>query len=454
MRASRNVKWIIGCILLGSSALFAQIPVYYQHVEPIITKNCAQPCHHAGGVGPFSLMSYEDVSKRGKFIAKVTEIRYMPPFPADRSFQHYANERGLTEEEITTIRQWVTNGMPRGNAAAPAPAPVRATPRGRPIPDGRPIPEDRPIPRGRPIPDGRPLKDASRRTMRFRMSRPYAIKGDGREDFRYFHVPMNLKEDIWVEAVEFIPGNRKRLHHSRLMIDSTGTMQAIDGIAEDDPKLRFFQQTPLADAFLYGWVPGNDRVNFPAGTAKHIKAGSDLILNIHYAPSPADETDQSEVILHLAPKPAQHTVQTLTLTENDVTNQPFLLPANTKPTFFAKHGPIQQDIQLISVLPHMHLLGKTFRAFAITPDGEAINLIKIDDWDYKWQLTYQFKELLTVPKGSIIIAEGRYDNTAQNPLNPNNPVRDVGYGWNSTDEMMNLVFYYIVKSERAAGAKE
>nr|WP_293835280.1 hypothetical protein [uncultured Arsenicibacter sp.] len=445
MSAIRNAARIAAWLLFWCNGLWGQTPAYYPHVEPIILKNCALPCHHAGGVGPFALMTYEDVSKRGKFIAKVTEIRYMPPFPADRSFQHYANERGLTDGEIAAIRQWVTNGMPRGNT----PTPVRATPNGRPAPSGRPSPLGRPTDEAK---TAQQSDDASRRIMHFRMTRPYAIKGDGREDFRYFHVPMNLKEDIWVEAIEFIPGNRKRLHHSRLMIDSTGTMQVIDGIAEDDPKLRFFQQTPLADAFLYGWVPGNDRVTFPAGTAKYIKAGSDLILNIHYAPSPADETDQSEVILYLAPKPAQHAVQTLTLTENDITNQPFRLAANTKPTFFAKYGPLQQDIRLISVLPHMHLLGKTFRAFAITPDGEAINLIKIDDWDYKWQLTYQFKALLTVPKGSIIIAEGLYDNTAQNPLNPNTPVRDVGYGWNSTDEMMNLVLYYVLTSERAAAA--
>ncbi len=201
MRTIRNVWCPAIWFLLWSYGLRAQIPAYHQHIEPIISRNCAQPCHHAGGVGPFPLMTYEDVSKRGKFIAKVTEIRYMPPFPADRSFQHYANERGLTDQEILTIRQWVTNGMPRGTP----PNPVRATPRGRP---------DKPMPE-------------SRQTMRFRMPRPYAIKGDGREDFRYFHVPMNLKEDIWVEAIEFVPGNRKRLHHSRLMIDSTGTMQGI-----------------------------------------------------------------------------------------------------------------------------------------------------------------------------------------------------------------------------------
>ena len=273
--------------------------------------------------------------------------------------------------------------------------------------------------------------------------KPYAIKGDGREDFRYFHVPMNLANDIWVEAIEFVPGNRKLLHHSRLMVDSTGTLAAIDGISEDDPHLRDFQKTPLADEFLYGWVPGNDRVTFPAGSAKRIRAGSDLILNLHYSPSSKADQDQSEVRLYFAKKPAERIVHTLTLTENNVTNQPFRLEANTKPIFYINYGPLPDTVRLLSVLPHMHKLGRSIRAFAVTPDGDAINLISINDWDYNWQLTYFFRQPLVLPKGSTIIAEAHYDNTDQNPLNPSRPARTVGYGWNSTDEMMNLVFYYI-----------
>jgi len=209
--------------------------------------------------------------------------------------------------------------------------------------------------------------------------KPYAINGDAREDFRYFHVPMNLPHDVWVSAIEFVPGNRKLLHHSRLMIDSTGTMAAIHGVAEDDPKLREFKRTPLADELLYGWVPGNDRVTFPAGAAKRIRAGSDLILNIHYSASAKPDSDQSEVRLYFAKTPVSQPVRTLTLTltENNVTNQPFLLPANTKPVFYMNYGPIPDSIRLLSVLPHMHLMGQAVKAFAVTPDGDVISLIRI-----------------------------------------------------------------------------
>ncbi|QHV97530.1 monooxygenase [Spirosoma endbachense] len=413
------MKVVFGTFLLVVcwASLRAQTPTYVADIRPILTQHCA-PCHHPGGIGPFSLLTYEDVAKRGKFVAKVTQRRYMPPFPADRQFQHYSNERGLSEREISTIQAWVQGGMIRGVGGEQGIGSRKQNTGESQVPD------------------------ALKPELVLRM-KPYAIKGDGREDFRYFHVPMNLKHDIWVEGIEFVPGNRKLLHHSRLMVDSTGTMAGIDGISEDDPSLRNFQQTPLADEFLYGWVPGNDRVTFPAGAAKLIRAGSDLILNVHYSPSAKADQDQSEVRFYFAKKPAERIVQTLTLTENNITNQPFKLPANTTPTFFMNYGPLPDTIQLLSVLPHMHRLGRSVRAFAITPDGDALNLIKIDDWDYNWQLTYFFQKPLILPKGSTIIAEAHYNNSDQNPLNPNHPAKTIGYGWNSTDEMMNLVFYYI-----------
>lgn len=400
---------------LAQSAIYAQSPTYLADVQPIVTRNCATPCHHPGGIGPFSLLTYDDVAKRGKFVAQVTRIRYMPPFPADRTFQHYANERGLTDTEIQTIQNWVTGGMKKG---------------GRRKEEGDKREQSKP---------------PNQPDLVIKMARPYAIAGNSREDFRYFHIPTNLKQDVWVQAIEFVPGNRKLLHHSRLMADTTNTMAAIDGMAEDDPQLAGFQKTRLADEFLYGWVPGNDRVTFPPGAAKRLRAGTDLIVNIHYAPSAKPDSDQSEIRLYFAKTPVLHEVKTLSLTENNISNQPFLLPANTKPTFYMNVGPLPDTIRLLSVLPHAHYRGKTFKAFAITPDGDAVNLIKIDAWDYNWQMTYFFQKPLILPKGAMILAEATYDNTDQNPLNPHRPARTVGYGWTSTDEMMNLVFYYITR---------
>lgn len=422
---------LLGILLLLASPGFSQRKItYYGDVAPILERNCVE-CHHAGGIGPFALTTYQNVAKRSKFITKVTESRYMPPFRADLSFQRYANERGLTPEEIAVIGDWVKQGSlegKRGNGQRLAGNEDISSPTA-----------------SKNSVSAAPAHQAIKKDwLEFDMKKPYEVKGNGQEDFRYFNIPTNLKKDLYVKAIEFKVGNRKVLHHSRLMTDTTRTMRGINGLREDDPRVAEFQKTPLEEEFLYGWVPGNDRIEFPPGTAKRIRAGTDLLLNMHYAPSPVDETDRSGVRFYLTDSASvEREVKTLTLTESDITNQPFVLPAESKPTFYMNYGPTQEDVSLISVMPHMHFLGKTFRAFAITADGELIPFVKINDWDYNWQMTYQFKELIHLPRGSTIIAEGTYDNTSGNPENPNQPARDVTYGWNSTSEMMNLVLYYV-----------
>jgi hypothetical protein len=239
-----------------------------------------------------------------------------------------------------------------------------------------------------------------------------------------------------------MPGNKRQVHHSRIMVDTTQLIREIDGLSELDPAIKNFQRIPLADEFLYGWVPGNEGIYFPSGTGKRLPKGSDLILNIHYSPSSKEQTDVSGVNLYFSKAPVTREVKTLTLRESDITNQPFFIPAETKTTFYISY-PVEKDISLISILPHMHFLGESFKALAATPDGEAIPLIKIDDWDFNWQSTYTFKSLLKIPAGSVILVQAAYDNTSGNPGNPNKPAKDVGYGWNTTDEMCNLIIYYV-----------
>jgi hypothetical protein len=408
---------IVIVLLIESSWGFSQPQVtYYENIAPILQKNCLE-CHRKGGIGPFPLTTYEEVAKRAKFIGKVTQSRYMPPFRADRTFQQYANERGLSDKEIELIQLWVGQGAAEGKRGKNKKGAVTKNTQPEAI---------------------------SSNHLEWTMQKPYEIEGNGKEDFRYFNIPTHLDKDIYVKAIEFKVGNRKVLHHSRLMTDTTRLMRDIDGLAEDDPRIKEFQKLPLEEEFLYGWVPGNDRVDFPAGTAKRIRKGTDLLLNMHYAPSPIAEADQSGVRFYLADSASvEREVKTLTLTENDITNQPFVLPPESTPTFYISYGPTQADISVISVLPHMHVLGKTFRAFAITADGELVPFVKIDQWDFNWQMTYQFKQLLHLPKGSTIIVEATYDNTSANPENPFHPAREITYGWNSTDEMMNLVLYYV-----------
>ena len=384
--------------------------INFDSIQPIIQNNCVS-CHRPGGMGPFSLLTYEDVSSKGEFIAHVTSTKYMPPWKADPTFQSYKNERILKSEEIKLIQDWVTSGMIKGKRKKKSTL-IQEKAKNR-------------------IPD-----------LTLSMAKTFSIPDKGIEEFRFFSIPTNLTKDIFLSGINFVPGNNGQVHHSRIMVDSTQRIRGIDGLSELDPKIKEFQTIPLADEFLYGWVPGNEGISFPSGTGKKINKGSDLILNIHYSPSTKKKEDQSKINLYFTTDQVQREVKTLTLRENDISNQPFMIPANSQKTFYISYT-IDHEISLISILPHMHFLGKSFQALAATPDGEAIPLIKIDNWDFNWQSTYVFKKLTLLPAGSVIIVQATYDNTSDNPANPNQPCKDVGYGWNSTDEMCNLIIYYV-----------
>jgi Copper type II ascorbate-dependent monooxygenase, C-terminal domain len=419
-------------LLLFVVRSFAQTTLtYHQHIRPIIVKNCIE-CHKKGGIAPFSLEEYTDLAKRANFIADVTKDKYMPPFKADLSFQRYANERGLTDAEIDLIQKWAAQG-----AVAGSPPP---TTNGEQL---RMNSGQQSKTKNSNLSSGIKTPASKKPDLVLKMQTPFKVPDSGEEEFRYFHIPTHLTKDQWIETIEFVPGNRKVLHHSRVMIDTSGKMAAIEGIRADDNRLAEFQKIPMADQFLYGWVPGNDRVKFPTGVAKKIKAGSNLIMNLHYSASSRIEEDQSVVNLYFAKKPVKREIKSLILTEENISNKPFVIKANQKPTFYMSVGPIQESISAISILPHAHWLCQSFKAYCITPDGDLVPLIKIDHWDFNWQMTYQFQKLLHIPKGSVILAEATYDNTTENPLNPFKPARDVTYGWNSTAEMMELVIYYV-----------
>lgn len=369
------------------------------------------PCHSPGQSGPFSLLTFEDVAKRGAFIGHVTKSGYMPPWKADREFQQYKNERVLTTDEIEAIQDWLKNGMPKGK-------------------------KDKKVDQSK--------FQIEKPDVTLKMKIPYLIPTSNKDDYRFFHLPTNLEEDKYLSKIEFIPGNKRLVHHCRLMTDTTHMVHDIDGMSADDPNISAFEKYPPLDKFLYGWVPGNSAIEFPSGTGKKIHKDTDIIINIHYAPnSRVNQYDQSVINLYFTEEKAEREVYSLAIAEDDISNPPFLISAGEKKTFYSSFGPIPIDISVVGVLPHMHYIGKTFRAFAATPEGDVIPLIKIDNWDFKWQETYLFKKLQVIPKNSVILIEATFDNTAGNPANPNSPPKDITYGWNTTSEMLDLVLYYL-----------
>ena len=171
---------------------------------------------------------------------------------------------------------------------------------------------------------------------------------------------------------------------------------------------------------------------------------TDIVINMHYAPSAKPEQDQSEVHLYFAKNKPRRLVETFVLDESWIVNGPFEIPPDTVITFYLRSPVVPMSLSLVSVLPHMHLLGTKFRCFAITTDGDMIPLINIPEWDFNWQQSYQFANLVKLPAGSVIYAEATFDNTRNNPRNPYFPPKTVKYGWGTKDEMMELIFEFLM----------
>jgi hypothetical protein len=395
---------------------------YAAHIRPILQQHCTS-CHRPNNIAPFSLQTYDDAAPRAGFIEHVTATKYMPPWRADSSFSHFKNENLLSEEEIQTIKQWVADGRLKGKIKKKMEQPANENMLS--LPTGQDEIE----------------------WKRFPMQQAFQIPGDSKEQFRFFHIPFNNKDSLYVKSIQFIPGNKKLVHHSRIMTDTTLSLAGLNGMSADDTASYKFQTRPLSDPFLFGWVPGNDRIQFPSQTTKIFYPHTDLLLNIHYAPSPVPDKDSSILEIGFLKSPQKREIQTLTITEDYISNQPFFIKSNQVKKFYMKYDPLENDISVISIMPHMHLLGKSFRAFAITPDGELVKLINIPVWDFNWQMSYTFKNFVKLPKGTIIYAEGEYDNTSSNPRNPNQPAKDVRLGWGTKDEMMNLVIYFVKYQE-------
>lgn len=389
---------------------------YYDHVQPILYRNCIE-CHQPGQVAPFSLLEYGETRKRARFIQEVTEHRYMPPWMASPLFGRFNNERVLSEEEIGIIKAWVLAGCKEGK-------------------------------RHKQIDWKKFLRDSlghEEPDLVISMNKAHVIDGDNKEQFRIFVLPTHLPEDVWVKSVEFVPGNFSVVHHARIMIDTTNLLREDDGIAAGEKSELERTGVEFYDRFWAGWVPGNKAIIYPTGVAKRLPKMSDLVINIHYSPSPIATSDLSSVRVSFSKSAQMQAVHTFILDEDDITNGPFFLPAYSKSQFFMRSPLLPFDMEMLSVLPHMHKLGRSFRSFAVTPKGEIVPLIDIPHWNFNWQATYQFKPGCVLPKGTVIYAEATYDNTNENPDNPNFPPLDVAYGWGTKEEMMNLIFEYLKK---------
>jgi hypothetical protein len=404
--------------------------ITYASVAPIFLSKCAS-CHRPGEAAPFSLLAYEDIAKRAPFIKKVVEANYMPPWRADAHYRDFANNRTLSPGEKDMILRWIDAGAPKGPGSADKrqPALLTSTAYHRP-------------------PD-----------LTLKIDSAFPVPGDDAERFIEFKLPYELPEGRNIEAVEFYCNNKKIIHHINYgfydvpdsSVDIFGGSKFMDA---GNAGARLNEYDPLKKNFIYytGWIPGASYESYPAGFGWTLPKRGVVILTVHYSALGADEKSIVGVNLFFSQKPVERQVKIISfgsggIGENDITPS-FMIRPGQVDTFHLRLRS-QEDQSLLYVWPHMHYIGKEFTAFAVTPAGDTVPLVHIPRWDFRWQELYRFKHLVKIPAGSVINVTGIYDNTAENPANPNNPPRLVFSTGNmdSRNEMLTLMLIYVSSKE-------
>lgn len=373
---------------------------YSADVAAILLQNCAT-CHRPGEVSPFSLLTYETAKKRAKQIALVSKSRFMPPWKAD-SHGEFVDERRLSDAQIATLQEWADAGAPEGNP--------KETPALAKFKTGWKL--------------GTPDSIVG-------LTEPYKLAADGKDVYRCFVIPTDAKQDVFIKALEVHPGNRTIVHHVIAYLDTSGSARKLD---EKDPGPGYSTSGGgpgfLPAGFLGGWAPGNDARLLPQGIGNLIPKGADMVLEVHYHKSGKPETDQTQVGIFYAKEAISKRVRML-----PIINPFFNIPAGAEDHVVNAGMPIYNNITVLGVTPHMHLLGRSMKVTATLPDKTQKPIVNVPDWDFNWQISYVFKEPLKLPAGSNISLVAHYDNSTKNPHNPNISPRDVTWGEQTTDEM-------------------
>lgn len=410
--------------------------VYFaEHISPIIYNNCTE-CHREDGPAPFSMTNYHDVQKRAKTVAYVTQTRYMPPWPADPEYSHFIGEKLLTDEEIELIQKWYHQGTPLGDESKMAA-----------------VPEYK---------DGSLLGEPD---LVVKMAEPIPVPGDNKDRFLIVKVPFELPVDTFIRVVEFVPGNNQLVHHMNghaLAYRGHDEKDLHEGkywvsLEEFSPREAWGEMGipnedgtyPVKIPSICNYLPGVQTSLYPRGIGgfRMSKKGMFLINDMHYGPSPMDDLDQSYFNVFYDSIPPKRPIGEFQLGTLGVSPiiPPLVIPPGEKKKFITEYR-LPKSISVLTVNPHMHLLGKSFKAYAVKPGNDTIPLVQINDWNFRWQFFYTYKKMVCLPKGTLIKVEALFDNTLANPDNPFNPpqwITGKDGSMKTTDEMLQLIVSYL-----------
>jgi hypothetical protein len=405
----------------------AQSVTFNKDIGPIIQAKCSN-CHKPGEAAPFSLLTYNDVAKRATFIAKVVSSKFMPPWKADDHYTAFANNRSLSEDQIKKITDWVKDGSPKG--------------------------------------DGPDFKISTLENTAFKrkpdltltVKKPYEVPGDNKERFIVYKIPFELPGESNVEAVEFFSNNKKIIHHANYAvhpvtdtsIDLYNTADMINLTEEDRTKYSQYFPYKKSIAYYGGWIPGTSYEQYPENFGWVMPKRGVILLTVHYSPLAKDTSSISGINLFFTKNPIKRKIKVISLGSGgigakDIVPDFHYIPANKVSTYKLEIVNPKENESVFYVWPHMHLIGKSFKAYAVFGAHDTIPLVNIPEWDFRWQEIYRYKKPTLIPQGSTLVIEASYDNTAGNPFNPNNPPKVITSegDMRSDQEMMTLLMLYV-----------
>ena len=414
--------WVVGLIIASAAMAAAEATAqstvtFNKDVLPILQNNC-QSCHRPGQVAPMSLLTYKDVRPWAKAIKAATVARKMPPWNADPRYGHYTNDRSLKQSAIDTLTKWVDAGAPEGD------------------------PNDAPAPKQWPSGDWEVEPDII-------LDGPdFDVPATGVVDWFWVAIPSHFTQDTWITSMQFQPVDPAVVHHIGItFVPHTPDVKYNEPIWERiqrDADLitvpgQPFQQTVVTRLGLGGreqdtYVPGHTISDYrPYNAARLIPANTDIYLNLHYTPNGTPIRTHVKIGFTVAKDPPKHQIL-MVMVSGATDREHFRIPANDG-NWAAPVGEATfvRDVEIISMMPHMHVRGKSMTYTLTYPDGKVEKILDVPHYDFNWQLKYDTS--VKVPKGSKLRVDAHYDNSANNKYNPN-PNRDVYYGEQTWEEMM------------------
>jgi hypothetical protein len=414
-------------------------PTFTKDVAPILYKSCAG-CHRPGEMAPMSLLEYQSVRPWAKSIREAVLSRKMPPWFADASIGHFANDPRLSAGEIETIKAWVDSGAPEGK------------------------PED--LPPKPAFNDGWQFGEPD---IVFDIGEDFMVP-PGNDVYQYFTVSTNFTEGKWIRAAQILPGNRQIVHHVHVSVvadkketkketepekttafrPQTGNLWEVrdglsrlrmeapvvdDACASEPPGLQAL--SGFEEGSFTAMLPGKPADVFGDATAKWIPPGAKLRFQVHYAKVDKPQSDRTRVGFYLASGPPATPMRRF-----DLRNRYFLIPARAAKHEVKRCYEFESDKLLVSITPHMHYRGKVARYEVVRPNGARETLLQVPRYDFNWQLLYRFSKPVLVEKGSRMIVTFIYDNSPNNPANPD-PEQAIRWGDRSEDEMMTSWIEYL-----------